>query len=234
MTSVDGVALMGTVSGALGIIVGILGLTGLTLKLSNIIIELAGGSVALLLVLTMIVSIFFGMGLPTIAAYVLLVILVAPALESIGINLLGAHMFVFYFGCFSTISPPVALGAMTASSIAGSNFWKTGWAAVRIGLVGFILPYAFIYNPQLLLINPSLKIVIPLVTTILGIYALACALVGYFLDSLNWLQRGFLLIGTILLIEIHLWTDIIGLCFLAVVFIPQIIKRYTVPSKSIS
>lgn len=228
VTSVDGVAMMGTVSGALGVIVGIFGLTGLTLKLSFIIIDLAGGSVVLLLILTMITSIFFGMGLPTIAAYVLLVILVAPALETLGIPLLVAHMFVFYFGIFSVITPPVALAAMAASSIAESNFWKTGWAAVRIGLVGFILPYAFVYNPQLLLINPSLSMVIPLVTTTIGIYALACGLTGFFFYPVRWFQRGLLLVGTILLIETQIWTDLIGLSCLAVVFIPQIIRHLKV------
>jgi TRAP transporter 4TM/12TM fusion protein len=225
VTSVDGVAMMGTVSGALGVIVGIFGLTGLTLKLSSIIIDLAGGSVVLLLILTMITSIFFGMGLPTVAAYVLLVILVAPALQTLGIPLLVAHMFVFYFGIFSVITPPVALASMAASSIAESNFWKTGWAAVRIGVVGFILPYAFVYNPQLLLINPSLSMVIPLVTTTVGVYAMACGLTGFFLYPIRWFQRALLLVGTVLLIETQIWTDLVGLSCLAVVFIPQIIRR---------
>jgi TRAP-type uncharacterized transport system fused permease subunit len=181
----------------------------------------------------MITSIFFGMGLPTIAAYVLLVILVAPALETLGIPLLVAHMFVFYFGIFSVITPPVALAAMAAASIAESNFWKTGWAAVRIGLVGFILPYAFVYNPQLLLINPSLSMIIPLVTTTIGIYALACGLTGFFLYPVRWFQRGLLLVGTILLIETQIWTDLIGVLCLSVVFIPQIIRRLKAGTKEI-
>jgi len=225
ITSIDGVALMGTISGALGIIVGILGLTGLTLKLSSIIIDIAGGSVLLLLILAMITSILFGMGLPTIAAYVLLVILVAPALEQLGIPLIVSHMFVFYFGCFSVLSPPVALASMAASSIAQADFWKTGWASMRIATVGFILPFAFVYNPQLLLQNPSIGMVIPLIATCIGIYGLAVGLVGFFLFPLNWLQRILCIISSILLVDPGFHSSVAGFVILCFVLVSQIIRR---------
>lgn len=224
-TSIDGVAMMGTISGALGIIVGILGLTGFALKLSSIIIVLAGGSVPVLLILTMIASIIFGMGLPTIAAYVLLVIMVAPALEQLGVPLIVSHMFVLYFGCFSVLTPPVALASMAASTIADSDFWKTGWAATRIAVVGFILPYAFVYNPQLLLQNPSINMVLPIVFTIIGIYALAVGLAGFFLFPLNWFLRVLSIVSAILLIDPRFSTSVAGIAIFCFVFVPQIIRR---------
>lgn len=225
VTSVNGVAMMGTISGALGIIVGIFGLTGLALKLSSIIVELAGGNIPILLVLTMITSILFGMGLPTIAAYVLLVIMVAPALEQLGVPLIVGHMFVFYFGCFSVLTPPVALAAMAASSIAQSDFWKTGWASARIAIVGFILPFAFVYNPQLLLQNPSIGMAIPIIATIIGIYALASGLTGFFLFPLSWFSRILCIASAILLVDPGILTSIAGILMLGLVFVPQIIRR---------
>jgi TRAP transporter 4TM/12TM fusion protein len=224
-TSIDGVAMMGTISGALGIIVGIFGLTGLALKLSSIIIDLAGGSVPVLLILTMITSVMFGMGLPTIAAYVLLVIMVAPALEQLGIPLLVSHMFVFYFGCFSVLTPPVALASMAASSIAHADFWKTGWASARIAIVGFILPFAFVYNPQLLLQNPSVGMIVPIMATIIGVYALASGLTGYFLFPLNWLLRILAVVSAILLVDPGIYSSIAGIAILCFVFVPQIVRR---------
>lgn len=224
-TSVGGVAMMGTISGALGVIVGVFGLTGLALKLSTILIDLAGSSVVLLLVLTMVTSMFFGMGLPTIAAYVLLVILVAPALENLGIPLIVSHMFVLYFGIFSVLTPPVALASMAACSIAGSNFWKTSWEGVRIGLVGFVLPYAFVYNPQLLLVDASVSMIWPILTTIIGIYSLACALAGHFLYPIQAIYRGLLVAASLLLIETHIVTDVIGFACMAAVFLPQALRR---------
>lgn len=225
VSSVPGVALMGTISGALGIIVGVFGLTGLALKLSTIIVDIAGGSVVLLLILTMLTSIFFGMGLPTVAAYVLLVILVAPALEGLGIPLIVGHMFVFYFGCFSVLTPPVALAAMAASSLAESDFWKTGWLAARIALVGFILPYAFVYNPQLLLQNPTFGMVIPILFAIIGIYALACGLAGFFIYTIGWVNRVLLVIAALLMVHPAIWTSLVGIAVMAVVLVPQIARR---------
>lgn len=225
VTSIDGVVMMGTISGALGIIVGIFGLTGLALKLSSIIVEVAGGNIALLLILTMITSVVFGMGLPTIAAYVLLVIMVAPALEQLGIPALVSHMFVFYFGCFSVLTPPVALASMAAASIAEADFWKTGLASARIAIVGFILPFAFVYNPQLILQGASVSMIMPLVATFVGIYALASGLTGFFLFPLKWPLRVLSVVSAILLVDPGLMTSLVGFAVAVFVFLPQVVRR---------
>jgi len=225
VTSIDGVVMMGTISGALGVIVGVFGLTGLALKLSSIIVELAAGNIAFLLVLTMLTSVVFGMGLPTIAAYVLLVIMVAPALEQVGVAPIVTHMFVFYFGCFSVLTPPVALASMAAASIAEADFWKTGWAAARIAIVGFVMPFAFVYNPQLILQGVSSGFIIPLAATLLGIYSLAVGLTGFFLFPLKWPMRILCIISAILLVDPGLATTAVGAVIAAFVMMPQIIKR---------
>jgi len=225
VTSIDGVVMMGTISGALGVIVGIFGLTGLALKLSSIIIEIAGAHAVLLLVLTMITSVIFGMGLPTVAAYVLLVIMVAPALEQLGIAPIVSHMFVLYFGCFSVLTPPVALASMAAASIAEADFWKTGVSAARIAIVGFVLPFAFVYNPQLLLQGVSISMIIPLASTVVGIYVLAVGLTGFFLFPLKWPLRVLSIISAILLVDPGLVTSLAGFAIALLILIPQIARR---------
>ena len=221
--SVKGVVMMGVISGALGIIVGVFGLTGLALKMSTLLVDISGGNLALLLILTMFASIFLGMGLPTVAAYVLLAIIVAPALENCGVPLLAAHLFVLYFGILSVLTPPVCLASYTASTIAGSNPMYTGYLGFRLSLVGFLLPYVFVYNPSFLLINPSFQMIFPLLTFILAALALAAALQGYFVDKLGLVKRGLLIAAAIALITKNHWLDFVGLGLSAVVYVPQLV-----------
>ena len=220
--SVSGVVMMGVVSGALGVIVGVFGLTGLALKLSGILIEVSGGNLLVLLVLTMLTSIFLGMGLPTIAAYVLLAMLVAPALEEIGVPLMAGHLFCLFFGILSVVTPPVCLASYTAATIAGSDPMRTGFIALRLSLAGFLLPYFFVYYPSLLLINPSWGIIWPLFTCVLGTVGLAVGLEGFFLRRLGMLSRILMVMASCALISPTLGTDLIGLLIFAAVLGPQV------------
>ena len=138
--------------GAIGILIGVLNLTGLGTRIADAILSLGGGSLFISLVLTMVASIVLGMGLPTLPAYLLIVILVGPVLEQMGVPLLAAHLFVMYFAVFSALTPPVALAAFAAAPIVGAPPTQIGLKALRLSAVGFVIPYVFVFQPELLVI----------------------------------------------------------------------------------
>jgi len=142
-----------------GIIVGVLMLTGLALRFSSILVEISGGSLPILLVLTMVSSVILGMGLPATACYILLAVLAAPAIIELGVIPMAAHMFVFYFGCISNITPPVCMAAYAASGIAQASPNRIGYTAMRLGIAGFIVPFMFVYGPALILEGSLLEII---------------------------------------------------------------------------
>jgi TRAP-type uncharacterized transport system fused permease subunit len=179
---------------------GILNMTGLGLKISSIIIEVSGGSLIIALLLAMITSLILGMGLPTSAAYMVLAILVAPALVKLGVTVIGAHMFILYFGALSTITPPVALSTFAAAGIAGSNMWETGFAAMKLAAAGFIIPFIFAFSPELLLIGTFGNIVFSLITAVLGSIVLSISLSGWMRVELSVMTRIILFIAGIMLI----------------------------------
>jgi len=174
-----------------GIMMGVFGVTGLGLKLSGTLIELSGGNVAVLLVMTAVTSLILGIGLPTLPNYIILAVLVAPALTRLGVDPLAAHFFIFYFGNVSSITPPVALNVIITSSIAKSNFWDTCWISMRLALATFLLPFAFVLDTSLLLrgeFTPlSLGIAIALKGA--GLVAAALALEGFWRGQVNWYWR---------------------------------------------
>ncbi|MBC7332116.1 MAG: TRAP transporter fused permease subunit [Synergistetes bacterium] len=196
---------------ASGIIVGVLSLTGLGIRISSMIFTLSAGAKLLALIWTMVFSIILGMGLPTTAAYLILASVVAPTLVKMGVPLLSAHLFVFFFGCVSTITPPVALASYVAAGIAKANLNKVGWTAFKYGLVSFILPYMFVYSPTLLLEGTFIKVVGSFLFAALGVFAIASAIVGYIGVELKVWQRAFLLVAGVLLIKEGLITDLLGL-----------------------
>lgn len=196
-----------------GIIVGVFSLTGISMTMARLIFKAAGGIKIITLFLTMIVAIILGMGLPTSAAYVLASISAAPALTLAGIDLLPAHLFVFYYGCMSTITPPVATGAYTAAGLSGGNANTTGFIALRLAVAGFIVPFVFIYIPDLLL-GPSinlLKTLFGFVVTFIGIVYLCSALEGAFLDMISASKRVIFAITGILLILPHVQISLFGM-----------------------
>lgn len=184
---------------AAGIVAGVLSMTGLGSKISNLIIVLADGQAFVALLLTAVLAIILGMGLPTTAAYLILATVVAPPLVEMGVPILTAHMFVFFFGCISTITPPVALASYVAAGIAGSDINKTSWTAFAYGITSYILPFMFFFSPALLMQGTGLEIFAAIVTGLIAVFCIASAVVGYFLHPINWLGRALLALAGLLL-----------------------------------
>ncbi|MGI6128734.1 MAG: TRAP transporter permease [bacterium] len=213
---------VGLACAVVGNIIGITSLTGLGLMVGDNIISLAGGNVFLTFLLAMMVSIILGMGLPTTACYIVAATIAAPALIKLGIEPLPAHMFVFYFAALSNLTPPVALAAYTGAGIAGANPSQVGWAAFRLALAGFIIPYIFVYSPVLLMMGGShIEIIMACITAIIGVVALGAAVQNFLLAKLNLLQRFILFAAALGLIVPGYTSDIIGLSALAIVYFWQ-------------
>ncbi len=199
-----------------GITIGVLMLTGLALRLSGILIDFSGGSLFVLLVLTMLISIILGMGLPTSAVYIVLATLVVPAMTTLGVDPLAAHLFVFYFGVMANVTPPVAIAAYAGAAIAGGDATKTGFIAFRLALSGFLLPFIWAYNPALLFQGDWQEVAMAAVSAIIGVVALAAAIQGYLLRThATWYQRLLLGAGALALIKPGLVSDLIGLGLIA-------------------
>jgi TRAP transporter 4TM/12TM fusion protein len=204
-----------------GIVIGVINLTGLGLKFTSFVLFLAGESLAPALLFTMAAGIILGMGLPTTAAYIVMAALLVPALVKLGIPMIAAHMFAFYYAIISCITPPVALAVYAGAGLAGSNMWRTGWAAVRIGAPGFIIPFMFAYSPSLLFIGSGTTVLLSMVTASVGVVMLAGGMIGWFIRGTNPMERAMLLSGAILLIKPGFYTDLIGMVFLAAIILSQ-------------
>ena len=205
-----------------GIVVGAVTLTGLPIKFSSLLIQFAGGSLIVLLLLTMAASIVLGMGLPTAPAYILLATLVGPALTEMGVPLLAAHMFIFFFGVVSAITPPVALAAYAAAGISEADPNAVGFKACWIGLATFIIPYMFIYAPELLGIGDVFHIALSSVLAGVGVTALAVCITGCFRRPCTLPERVAFGIGALLLLHPAYLTGAVGigiLCAAAAVHI---------------
>ncbi len=177
------------ITGIAGIVIGSLQLSGLGFKLSLMLVTVAGENALILLVLTAAVCILLGMGMPTAIIYVMLAVLVGPALVQLGIVPLAAHLFIFYFGMLSMITPPVCLATYAAASIARSDFWKTGWAGVRLGIVAYIVPFIFAFHPALIFKGTAGEIILALVTAAIGVMLLGVGLAGYLFRPAGWGMR---------------------------------------------
>lgn len=211
---------------AVGIIVGVATLTGFGLKLANAIVMIGGNSLFLTLIFTMVASIILGMGLPSIPTYIITSTMAAPALVQLGIQPFVAHMFVFYFGLFANLTPPVALASFAAAGISGGDPMRTGFASMKLAIAGFIVPFAFVYNSSLLLIDTDVMTgIIIAVTSIVGVIMLGIATEGYMLSSLNWFFRILVLAGAIMLIIPNIYLDLIGVGILVIIFLFQFISN---------
>lgn len=215
---------------AAGIIIGSVVGTGLSVRLSSVLVKMAGGSITLLMVYTMIASLILGMGLPAAACYLLLASLVAPAIVKLGVPIMAAHLFVMYFGIISNVTPPVAMAAYAAAGIADCNPNRCGIKAFKLAIGGFLLPFFFCFNDVLLMNGAFLSIVMALIGAIIGIYCMACFMEGYIWSApVNWIGRILLAVSGLCLISPTLVTDIIGIGLMLlvhVVFI-QINRRKT-------
>ena len=205
-----------------GIIVGICGMTGFALNVAHAIISIGAKSLMLTLLFTMITCMILGMGLPSIPSYLITATIAAPALVELGQPPIVAHMFCFYFAMFANLTPPVALAAFAAAGLSGGNPMKTGWQSVRLALAGFIVPYMFVYNPQLLLENITLLTGLQVVVTACaGVVLIAAAVEGYLFGRMNVFVRILAGAGAFLLIDSRLTTDLVGLLCLAAIILAQ-------------
>ena len=220
---------------AAGIIVGVVTKTGLGLKLANGLLDIAGGALLPTLILTMIASLILGMGAPTTANYVITSTIAAPAIIMLGVPDLSAHLFVFYFGIIADITPPVALAAFAAAAISGGEPIKTGIESSKLAIAAFIIPYMFVYSPELLLIDTTWYYAIwVVVTAFIGMIAIGAGVVGYWYRKIFWYERILAIVAGLLLIDPGGMTDLIGLTiFAALIAIQFITKRHDTPKTEV-
>ena len=211
---------------AAGIIIGVVTKTGVGLKLASALLDLSGGLILPSMFLTMITAIILGMGVPTTANYVITSTIAAPALIQMGVPILAAHMFVFYFGIIADVTPPVALAAYAGSGISGGNALRTGINASKLAIAAFIIPYMFVLSPELLLLDGvTLGLGISLLTAIVGMVALSSSLIGYLAAPLvNW-QRVILGAGGLMMIKPGIVTDIAGVAIFAAILFLQLKQK---------
>jgi TRAP transporter 4TM/12TM fusion protein len=210
-----------------GIVIAVVTLGGLGIVFTQFVIGLAKDTLLLALVLTMFAGIVLGMGMPTTPAYIIMTALLVPAIIKLGVVVPAAHMFAFYFAIMSAITPPVALAVFAAAGLAKADLWSSGWAAMKIGCAGFIIPFMFVYEPALLMIGEWPKIIQAFITASFGITLFAGGLHGYFLTKANYWQRAMLLGGGMMLIDPNWLTDLIGALIAATVIGTQAMSRRT-------
>jgi len=201
-----------------GIIVGMLTLTGLGLRMSAITLSLSGGNLIVLLVLTMVAGVILGMGMPTSGAYIILAALLAPGVVKLGVPPIPTHFFILYCASISSITPPVAIASYAAAAVANADPWRTSLTAIKLGLSGFIIPYMFVYGPQLLGFGNVMQVIMSVLTTMTGIIFLSITIIGWFLKNLKWSMRIIYLFSALMMIAPEWRSDLIGLIlgFLAV------------------
>jgi TRAP transporter 4TM/12TM fusion protein len=185
------------ITGLAGVVIGILQLTGLGFTLTFTLLNLGQNSAILLLILTAIVSMILGMGMPTTAVYVLLAVLVAPGLAKLGILPIAAHLFIFYFGMLSMITPPVCIASYAAASIAKTDPIKTGWEGMRLCAIAYMVPFLFVFSPSLLLIGHWWEVALSIVTAIIGAILLGVGVVGYLFRPVGAIKRILFLLAAI-------------------------------------
>ncbi|AHE99778.1 TRAP transporter permease [Thioalkalivibrio paradoxus] len=210
------------VCAAAGIIVGVIGLTGVGLRFSSMLLAIAANSQLLALLFAMAISVLLGMGMPTTAAYAVAASVVAPGLIQMGVEPLVAHFFVFYYSVISAITPPVALAAYAGAAIAGSEPMRTSVTAFKIGLAAFIVPFMFFYHPALLMVGDNLTITLNFATALIGVFLLAAAAQGWFFGAATWALRGVLFGTALLMISGTVVTDLTGLALFAAALLWQL------------
>ena len=205
-----------------GIIIGVVTKTGVGLKVATALLDLSGGALLPAMFFTMITSLILGMGVPTTANYVITSTIAAPALVQMGVPVLAAHMFAFYFGIVADVTPPVALAAFAGAGIAGANPMRTGVNAAKLAIAAFIVPYIFVLAPELLMINATpLTVFYSGLTAVIGMWGASIAMVGFCQNLLNILQRAMFLVGGICMIIPGEITDAIGIGMIIAAFFWQ-------------
>jgi len=216
------------VTAAAGAIVGLISLTGLGFSIASDVVAFSGGNAILLLMLVAVIAIVFGMGMPTVAVYVVLATVLAPALTDVGLGRMQAHLFILYFGMMSMLTPPVALASIAAAKIGNADMWRTSFAAVKLAWVAYIIPFLFVFSPELLLGGTPFGAFLATVTAFLGIAAISFAAAGFARGPLSETGRlVYVVLGLALLFPptLGLWSMIANaagaIVFLALFVWPQ-------------
>lgn len=209
-TATDLIAPM-TIAALAGLILGVVSLTGLGSTLSQALILFAASNLSVLLVFTALASIILGMGMPAVAIYILLAILVAPALTDFGVNTLAAHMFIYYFGLMSYVTPPMAFACFISGPMAGADPFPTGLEAMKLSVVAYIVPFLFVLHPELLLIGHWFDVALAMATAMVGAACIAAAVAGYMIRHLNWLERLAFVLVALALMASEIYSDLAGL-----------------------
>lgn len=217
-------AMIAVATGSAGVIVGVIAYTGLGFKFMTLVLGLATGHLFLALVLTMVASIILGMGVPTTPAYIIVAVIAAPSLIELGVAPLVAHMFVFVFAMLSAITPPVAVAGYAGANIAGADAMKTSFTAWRLALIGFVIPYMFVYSPELLAQGSPWVVVRVFLTGLVGVTAVGCGMYGWFLGALPIWARVSCFLGGLNLVYPSLTTDALGLVLIGTPAIAQTIR----------
>ena len=210
---------------AAGIIIGVVTKTGVGLRLASGLIEMAGGMLLPAMFFTMITAIVLGMGVPTTANYVITSTIAAPALVQMGVPILAAHMFVFYFGIIADVTPPVALAAYAGAGISGGNALKTGVHASKLAIAAFIIPYIFVLSPVILMVDATpLTLIVATLSALAGMIAVSSALCGFLADHCRLYERVLLIVAGLLMIKPGGTTDLIGCALFAVILAMQYMR----------
>ena len=209
-----------------GIIIGVVTKTGVGLKVATALLDLSGGALLPAMFFTMITSLILGMGVPTTANYVITSTIAAPALVQMGVPVLAAHMFAFYFGIIADITPPVALAAIAGAAIAKARPIKTAFNATKLAIGAFIIPYIFVFNPEMLMINTTFIQVLPvIITALLGMFCFSACLEGYALRNISFVGRILFAAAGFLCVIPESRTDFIGIGIIVLLTVIQIIKN---------
>ena len=224
----QGMITVAAACGVAGIIAGVIGSTGLAYMLFNGIVTLAGGKVIIALFLTMLCCIVLGMGVPTTANYCIMAATCAPILVQMGVPIIAAHFFVFYFGIVADLTPPVALAAYAGAAIAGANPMKTAFTSTKLAIGAFIVPYVFALSPAMLFIDTTVwEVVLICITSLVGMFAVSASLEGFFKRKMLWFERIISAVGGLCLIYPGIVTDTIALALVALI----IVLQFTVKTK---
>ncbi|MGQ9646277.1 MAG: TRAP transporter large permease subunit, partial [Thermodesulfobacteriota bacterium] len=207
--------------------VTMISLTGFGVKISEIIMSLAGVNIILALIATMICAIILGMGMTTTAAYVIAAAVLGPALEGLGLPPLAGHLFIFWYAIKSGLTPPVCIACFTAAAIAGANWVRLAWIAIRLGIGGYIMPFFFVFYPVFLMQGTPFEIIVMAALAILAMFPLEAAVMGHFIKPTTMLERLLFLAGGLAVLHPSWMTDVIGLALIALGLLSQ--KYMTLP-----
>ncbi len=222
----QGMIAIAAACGIAGIISGLISATGLAYLVFNGIVAIAGNHLIIALFLTMLCCIILGMGVPTTANYCIMAATCAPILVQMGVPMIAAHFFVFYFGIVADLTPPVALAAYAGAAIAQANPMKTAFTSTKLAIGAFIVPYIFALNPAMLFIDTSVwEVILICITSFVGMFGVSAALEGFFLTKMHWYERVLSAVGGLLLIYPGIVTDLIGISLIAIAFALQLVSQ---------